>query len=301
MSESAVVSDEGVDVINGGGAADPQKQTCFLVTPIGDEGSDIRKRSDQVRRYIVGDALEPLGYTLSRADLVNTSGDITEQIVNALLNAELVIADLTDHNPNVFYELALRHAFGKPFIHIIRKGERIPFDIAQQRTVFYDLTDPDSVHTAKLQVREAAREILSGGEEYKVVSPVTRTVDLDQLRRSDDPEQVAMADIQDSLTAIQKQLSTNRLNTRTPTGTFSPDQLGTIRALLVSMAQDDRLNRQDLAVLEAAPATATWEGFIKTLRANMDPFSRPPKTTDDPWGSGPASGSFNGADEEPPF
>lgn len=106
------------------------------MSPISDAGSPVRLRSDHVRKYIVGEALEPFDFTVRRADTMNGSGIITEQIVTELLNADLVVADLTDHNPNVFYELALRHAVKKPFIHMIKDGEKIPFDVATLRTVF---------------------------------------------------------------------------------------------------------------------------------------------------------------------
>jgi len=55
-----------------------------------------------------------------------------------LRKSDLVIADLTYHNPNVFYELAVRHLNKKPVIHLIKKGEKIPFDINDRRTIFYE-------------------------------------------------------------------------------------------------------------------------------------------------------------------
>jgi hypothetical protein len=52
-----------------------------------------------------------------------------------------VIADLSFHNPNVFYELALRHAVRKPIVQISRTADRLPFDIGQFRTIVVDTTD----------------------------------------------------------------------------------------------------------------------------------------------------------------
>ncbi len=76
-------------------------------------------------------------------------GIISRQIVSHLLDADLVIADLTGRNPNVFYELAIRHATGKPFIQLITKGEVIPFDVDHQRTILFDRTDLDDVDACK--------------------------------------------------------------------------------------------------------------------------------------------------------
>ena len=57
------------------------------------------------------------------------------QILRRLRDAELVVADLTGRNPNVFYELGIRHMIGKPAVQIIEDNEHIPFDVAQLRTI----------------------------------------------------------------------------------------------------------------------------------------------------------------------
>jgi len=58
-----------------------------------------------------------------------------------LLRAKLVIADLSFHNPNVFYEMAIRHFTKLPIIQICRKSDRLPFDVNQVRTIPIDTTD----------------------------------------------------------------------------------------------------------------------------------------------------------------
>lgn len=70
-----------------------------------------------------------------RADQISKSGLITTQIINQIIECPLVIADLTGANPNVFYELAIRHATGKPYIQLIEQGHRLPFDIGGVRTI----------------------------------------------------------------------------------------------------------------------------------------------------------------------
>jgi hypothetical protein len=76
----------------------------------------------------------------------------------------LVVADLSFHNPNVFYELALRHALGKPTVHVIRTQDRIPFDIEQFRTIRIDTTDlyafVPQIETYKAEIATQARRAL---------------------------------------------------------------------------------------------------------------------------------------------
>ena len=66
---------------------------------------------------------------------------IGKQVLEHILHARLVIADLSFHNPNGFYELCLRHATRLPTVQIIRASESIPFDIDQYRTIKIDMRD----------------------------------------------------------------------------------------------------------------------------------------------------------------
>lgn len=112
--------------------------TCFYITPIGEDGSESRSHSDLFLGNIVEPALQPFGLKLIRADQIDKPGMITRQVIEYVLRSRLVIADLSFHNPNVFYELALRHATRLPVVQIMRVGDRIPFDIHQMRTIMID-------------------------------------------------------------------------------------------------------------------------------------------------------------------
>jgi hypothetical protein len=116
---------------------------CFYITPIGDEGSEQRKHADLILGQIVEPAIESLGFELTviRADHLTQPGMISQQILQNVLGARLVIGDLSYHNPNVFYELAIRHATGLPTVLISRASDRVPFDIADLRVVRLDMTD----------------------------------------------------------------------------------------------------------------------------------------------------------------
>jgi len=65
------------------------------------------------------------------------------QVYERLVSADLVIADLSGGNPNVFYELAVRHMTRKPFVQLLIKGEALPFDVAPERTVHFSFDVDD--------------------------------------------------------------------------------------------------------------------------------------------------------------
>jgi len=117
------------------------EKVCFVLSPIGDEGSEYRKHADLVLSSLIEPALAQLDLKAVRADKISVPGMITGQIMEHIARAKLVIADLSYGNPNVYYELALRHAVRKPFVQLIRTADKLPFDVGQFRTVTIDMTD----------------------------------------------------------------------------------------------------------------------------------------------------------------
>ncbi len=111
---------------------------AFYITPIGELGSEQREHSDLFLGSIVEPALETLKLKVVRADKIDRPGVITKQVIEYLFKSRLVIADLSYHNPNVFYELAIRHMLRKPVVQIMRSADKIPFDVNQIRTITVD-------------------------------------------------------------------------------------------------------------------------------------------------------------------
>jgi hypothetical protein len=148
---------------------------CFYISPIGEEDSEERQHSDLFLNHLVEPALREFGLRVVRADLIGQSGMITSQILEHILKARLVIADLSFQNPNVFYELALRHACKLPIVQIIRKSERIPFDVDQVRTVQIDndgiYTLIPRLETYRSEIATHVRQALSSAE--TVTNPLT--------------------------------------------------------------------------------------------------------------------------------
>jgi len=123
--------------------------TCFVISPIGAAESQTRKNSDAKLKYIYRDVLEKMGYVVERADTIEEAGSISQDIVKNIIESDLVIADISENNPNVFYELAIRNAVSKPYILIKEPKQKIPFDIKDIRAIDIDLKDISTFLTAK--------------------------------------------------------------------------------------------------------------------------------------------------------
>ncbi len=174
---------------------------CFVISPIGEAGSSTRIRSDQILSYIIRPVATKCGYDVKRGDEIIESGYITTQVIERILNDELVIADLTERNPNVYYELAVRHAAGKPIIQLIQKGEALPFDVAGTRTIEVDHRDLDSVEHAKKTLAQFI-EAFETAPPGRIESPISLALNLEWLRESRDPQQAGLADIVERMAGI---------------------------------------------------------------------------------------------------
>lgn len=137
---------------------------CFYITPIGEEGTEQRKHSDMLLECIVSPVLEEYGLKVVRADQIDKPGIITNQILDYITKSRMVVVDLSYHNPNVFYELAVRHMKGLPAIHLSRASDKIPFDIGNFRTITLDMSDLYSfvpqIETYKSQISAQLRSLL---------------------------------------------------------------------------------------------------------------------------------------------
>lgn len=163
----------------------PASRTCFVISPIGEEQSDVRERADAVLEHIIRPAAEANGLVSVRADQISEPGLITTQIIQHILNDAIVVADLTDHRGNVFYELGLRHAFGKPVVQIIHEAQHVPFDVGNVRTVSYNLT----LHGAKRATDLIKKQIQSAmADGFVADSPVAVAARLEDLLENTGPQ-----------------------------------------------------------------------------------------------------------------
>lgn len=148
------------------------KKSCFVITPIGKETDSIRRHIDGIIEAVIEPVLKKYDYEMYVPHQMSMPGSIDKQIIKKIYQCELVIVNLTDVNPNVMYELALRHCFGTPLIIIAEKDTKLPFDIENQRTIFY-INDAKGVISLRTDLERAINE-LNGDNTYE--SPVITTL-----------------------------------------------------------------------------------------------------------------------------
>jgi hypothetical protein len=176
-------------------------KVCFVICPIGQPGSDTRVAADDFMKYIVAPCAEELGYdTPIRADGLPEPGRITSQIIGLLNSADLVIADLSGDNANVYYELSCRHAIGRPAIHTAVEGTRLPFDVADNRTIFYTM-HASRVERAREELAKQIKRVEQPG--YKASNPILDALGLITLEKSAEPMQQAIASLARQMANLQ--------------------------------------------------------------------------------------------------
>lgn len=196
-----------------GSEAEPasiSKKSCFVVSEFGaDDASRIERK--QALKHLVKKVLEPMGYEVKRADDIDDLGQITHQIIERLLDDDLVVADLTGLNPNVFYELAVRHAIRKPVVTLMTHGQTIPFDLKDVRTVFYDLRDPDKLEYAQNELEQKVLAIEASDEEVR--NPITAARNVRLFQQSDDPQLNVAAEVMSAINDLRDEVvRSNRAN-----------------------------------------------------------------------------------------
>ena len=154
------------------------ERECFFIAPLGEEESGVRTRSDLILQFIVRPAAEELGLSAVRGDELAAPGQITHRVIDHLLRARAAVADLTGRNPNVYYELAVRHMAQLPVALIVAADEQpLPFDVQQMSVIRFDHRDLKSAD----QCRRSIVRHLSAGLSGVVDSPITAVREMTRL------------------------------------------------------------------------------------------------------------------------
>ena len=180
------------------------RRSCFLIGPIGSDGSDVRVAADWLLYNIVKPVMTELSFDVKRADEIPDPGMIDSQVINSIVDADLVIADLSGHNPNAFYELAIRHMVQKPIVHMVDTKTDIPFDVRPFRAIVFSTHSFQDQEKARNDLRRQASEAIK--PDHAIDNPVTRARGRLELEQSATPKERLLTEAIDSLTARLRRL-----------------------------------------------------------------------------------------------
>ncbi|HMI80686.1 MAG TPA: hypothetical protein VK480_02745 [Solirubrobacterales bacterium] len=183
------------------------------------------------------------GLKTVRADEVGESGQITAQAVQHCLKAKAAVADLTGGNPNVYYELSVRHGAQLPVVLIAQEGTKLPFDISQSRVIFFDHTDLNSAGKAKEGLQIQIKASLDAPPD----NPISDGMRLAELQAGGAEEQ-ALARVLDRLDSLAR--ATEQIDER-----LSRAESLTIRRQAVTQARSPEVRD------EFGRRLVTWEVY----------------------------------------
>jgi len=190
----------------------PTKRTCFVVTPIGIDGSSTRRAADGLVSAVIEPTLEGLNFETIVAHRIDAPGSITRQVIEYLLNADLVVANLTELNPNVMYEVAVRHCVGLPIVVMAEHGTKLPFDLSDERTVFFHNDMHGSVDV-RPALSKAIQSALSLQEPDNPVFRVAQSKVMREATKPNDPNSFIL----EKLERLESAISETRVRER-PSG-----------------------------------------------------------------------------------
>lgn len=145
-----------------------EEKTAFVVMPF---NSEFNKIFSEVIRPVC----EELGYEVNKADSIDSHRNILEDIVKGISDADLLIADLTTSNPNVFYEVGIAHGLGIPTYLITQDLEEVPFDLRAYEIMEYS-TEFTEIDKLEEELREVGEKHFEGEIEFG--SPVSDFTDV---------------------------------------------------------------------------------------------------------------------------
>ena len=139
------------------------KPKAFVLMPFDEEFEDIYD-------YLIHGPLSEVGYEVKRADDILNQRNIMEDIVQSIIGSDLIVADLSTANPNVYYELGLAHAFKKKVILLAQEIKEVPFDLQSYRVIHYS-THFTQMNNARQELQKYIEKVRTGKIQFG--SPVT--------------------------------------------------------------------------------------------------------------------------------
>lgn len=129
-------------------------KNAFVIMPFSEDFIDIYQ-------FLIVGGLKDAGYVVKRADDIRSQSNILGDIVEGIVSSDLIVADLTGANPNVYYELGIAHALNKKVILLTQEIDELPFDLRSYRVVAYS-EHFSRMNQAKVELSQLAKDALKG-------------------------------------------------------------------------------------------------------------------------------------------
>lgn len=202
-------------------ASSDEREKLFVITPIGADGTPERRHADWVFHMAIAPLCEEFGYLPLRSDLISTPGMIDEAIFEALIEADLCVADLSFLNPNVLYEMGVRHTLQKPIIHIAAGGTKLPFDTAPYRTIFFDTESYQALIALREGLKAQIEEVRRPG--FQVRNPLTAARGFVEISEKGDSAEQLITGLSEQVQRLSAQVRDLRAETaRRVATTYTP-------------------------------------------------------------------------------
>lgn len=253
---------------------------AFIIMPFG-EGFD------EIYALFISVALIEAGYEVLRADDIRSQQNILKDIVASIANSDLIVADLTGANPNVYYEVGLAHAFRKQVILMTQEIDDLPFDLRSYRVISYstyfsDITRAKTqlvglatdARTGKIPFGSPVTDFLSGSPVKAIIQEEEKTEKVEQTILGEAGLLDYLVDMEDGFTKLSETVSkvAGEMESITKTTTAEAERLKALsasggpartkRAVVINIAQHysrfaDSLSRHNDDYADSLTTTRT--------------------------------------------
>lgn len=195
-------------------STDKERKDCFIVMPIADMEGYEAGHFKRVYQNIIAPSCKEAGFHPVRADDVGRTNLIHVDILGRLLEAEMVICDLSGHNPNVLFELGIRQAFDKPTVLIQEKGTPSIFDISTLRYTDYPRAMRyDSVLEVQQRLVDNLKETYAHRNDDNNVNSIIRLLSLSkpaEIKNTSDPQSAQLSVLISEVRSLKESVLSNK-------------------------------------------------------------------------------------------
>lgn len=175
----------------------------FVIMPFKDPYNDYYEN-------ILKIAIREIGFSVARSDEIYSPTSFIQTIWRSIINAKMIVAEMTDMNPNVLYELGLCHAINKPVIMISQSIEHIPADLRHINSIIYNIKKSNWASTLSSGVQRMMLTVQQSIDRHTYLNPpasIDNAIVLEGIIRERDYGQKEIAKLTKEISAYKKSVS----------------------------------------------------------------------------------------------